>query len=244
MSKEDTIFGDDWPYSKAKSTLLRSAAIVMHEMGPRSATLKNIAGKAGVTEPAIFRHFDGVNGVFESLFTVVEMYFGRFQEYYRSEEGYQGLDRMESAWARIIDTLKTNADYAYLLLQPDPVFRQYPKLREKLGELQERDRAGIMECIKEAKAKGQLQPTADAEVVAMGAVGAIVLMLHQWLNDMKGIDPVKESKRIWAGIRAVAQRPGYESAIKPTPKPVAKPASKPAAKAAPKAPAKAKPAKK
>ena len=127
MSKEETIFGDDWPYSKAKSSLLRSAAIVIREQGPRSATLKNVSARAGVTEPAIFRHFDGVDGMFESLHAVASLFYARFEACLAGEEP-TGMDRLEAGVGRIFDALADNADFAYIVAKPDPVFRQYPKL--------------------------------------------------------------------------------------------------------------------
>ena len=114
MSREETIFGDDWPYSKAKSSLLRSAAIVIREKGPRSATLKNVAGKAGVTEPAIFRHFDGVDGVFQSMFVISELFYDKFVSYF-DDRKTAGLDRLGAATDKIFATLRDNADFAYLI---------------------------------------------------------------------------------------------------------------------------------
>ena len=125
MSREDTIFGDDWPYSKAKSALLRSAAVVMRERGPLSATPQNIAAKAGVTEPAIFRHFDGVDGVFLSLHTVAELFYGHFAGSFKDDERV-GLDRLEAGFERILATLRDNADFAYIIARPDPIFGSIP----------------------------------------------------------------------------------------------------------------------
>ncbi|OHD79445.1 MAG: hypothetical protein A3J97_12565 [Spirochaetes bacterium RIFOXYC1_FULL_54_7] len=206
MSREETIFGDDWPYSKAKTALLRAAALVMREDGPRSATLKNIAGKAGVTEPAIFRHFDGVEGVFMSLFNVVELYFGHFDGLYSSAE-LVGLDRLEVAYLAILKILKENEDFSYILVQPDPIFRQYPKLKQRLVELRMRDKAKVVDCIKEAKSKKQLLPTTDVEAFSMSLVGATMILMQTWVNDVNAIDLVKEGKKLWNNLKTMAADP-------------------------------------
>ncbi len=241
MSREETIFGERWPYSKAKSALLRSASTVMREGGPRAATLKNIAGKAGVTEPAIFRHFDGVDGLFESLFKVVELFFDEFQLYYKTE-GLTGLDRLENASYNIIEALKDNEDYCYLVVNPDPIFRQYPALRDKLIELKQRDRVSVMECLKEARNKGQLQPGADIEAVAYSFVGASLLVLQAWVAAPDTLDPAKESRKLWNGIRAIVATPAHAKAAKPPVKQIVKQPPKPLESAPPlkaaKAPAK------
>lgn len=217
MSREETIFGDDWPYSKAKTALLRAAALVMREDGPRSATLKNIAGKAGVTEPAIFRHFDGVEGVFLSLFNVVELYHGHFDGLYDSAE-LVGIDRLEAAYMEILETLKDNADFSYILVQPDPIFRQYPKLKQRLAELRMRDKASVMDCIKEARLKKQLLPTTDVETFSMSLVGATMILLQTWTNNVDAFDLVKEGKKLWNNLKAMAVDPNAAPASKSKPK--------------------------
>lgn len=176
--------------------------------------------------------------MFQSLFEVVTMYYGRFQGFY-TESGLVGLDRLEYAYLRILATLKADSDFAYLIMQPDPIFREYPKLRDKLAELKQRDKASVAACIKEAKAKNQLLASADPDMVGASIVGSTSLMINAWLNDGSPADIEKEGRKIWSGIRAVIQHPSYKPATIVLPKevPVAKlvakekksPAKKPAA---------------
>ncbi len=223
MSREQTIFGERLPYSRAKSALLRSASLVMREGGPRAATLKNIAGKAGVTEPAIFRHFDGVDGLFESLFAVVELFYEEFQTYYKAD-GFVGIDRLEEAYFKIIAALKDNEDFCYLIVHTDGIFRQYPKLRERLAEIKKRDKQAVMDCMKEARTKGQLLPGTDIEAAALSLVGSALLILQTWVAGGSETDPLKDCKKVWTSIRGCIGNPDSVKAPKAAAKPVAKPA--------------------
>lgn len=245
ISKEETIFGDDWPYSKAKSALLRSAAVVMRERGPRSATLKNIAGKAGVTEPAIFRHFDGVDGVFLSLFAVSELFYGKFVEGFKDTE-YSGLDRLEASLDRIFAILKDYPDFAYIIAKPDPIYRQYPKLKSMVEKLDASMRVAVLDCLKEAKSAGQLVVNLEQEPFATALMGALFQVMYAWLENVSGYDPRKEGKKVINALFALARKPGQESkVVKPAvvKPPVAKPvaAKPPVAKPAAVKPAAAKP---
>ena len=210
MSREETIFGDDWPYSKAKSSLLRSAAIVIREKGPRSATLKNVAGKAGVTEPAIFRHFDGVDGVFQSMFAISELFYDKFVTFFDDREAV-GLDRLDAATGKIFASLRDNADFAYLIAKPDPVFRQYEKLRGKISEMNAKLRAAVVDCLKEAKSAGQLVATAEIEPLATATIGALFQVMYAWLEDVDGNDPRKEGRKAMAFLIAISRKPGTEA---------------------------------
>jgi AcrR family transcriptional regulator len=191
--------------------------MVMREGGPRAATLKNIAGKAGVTEPAIFRHFDGVDGLFESLFTVVELFYEEFQGYYKAD-GLVGLDRLEDAYFKIIAALKDNEDFCYLVVHPDGIFRQYPKLRERLAEIKKRDKQSVMDCMKEARAKGQLLAGTDIESAGLSLVGSALLILQAWVAGNAESDPLKDCKKVWNSIRLCIGNPDSVKAVKPAAK--------------------------
>jgi AcrR family transcriptional regulator len=209
-AKEETIFGEDWPYSKAKSSLLRSAAIVMREQGPRSATLKNIAGKAGVTEPAIFRHFDGVDGLFQSLFVVMDLFYAKFNEYFKSQE-FSGIFRLEAANEKILATLKGNPEFAYVLAKPDPIFRQYAKLHVKQVEIDAKLRSATLECVKEAKSNSQLVQGAEVEAVTTAIIGTLYQSMYNWIENIDSYDLLKEGKKALNVVYGLVKKPGIEN---------------------------------
>lgn len=193
-TKDETIFGDAWPYSKAKTSLLKAASIVIRERGPRAATLKNIAAKAGVTEPAIFRHFDGVDGLFESMFSASELFRRRFVQFF-AEGGLSGLPNLESAVLSCLQTAKDHPEYASVMANPNQIFRQYQELVPKLEETDAALIQAAIRCFKEAKASGQLVAGADPESLATIAIGTLSHTLQLWSRNVDGYDPVKEGKK-------------------------------------------------
>ncbi len=216
MKTEETFFGTDWPFSKAKTTLLKSAALVIKSQGPRSATLKNIAGKARVTEPAVFRHFEGVDGLFKSLHFVTELYLGFFANCIEKAGG-SGLDRLEAAFAGIADGLANSNDYSYIIAYPDPVFRQYSELLAKTEKMQAAFQKAIRAVAEEAAAAGQLAPKAEAEWVSEALFSVFSQNIALWARDAKGYNPSVNLPQAIGGLCAFARKSGLK------PKPGAKP---------------------
>ena len=152
-----------------------------------------------------------------SLFNVVELYFGHFDGLYTSDE-LVGIDRLEAAYLSILETLKDNPDFSYILVQPDPIFRQYPKLKQRLAELRMRDKVSVVDCIKEAKSKKQLLPTTDVETFSMSLVGATMILLQAWINDVDAMDLLKEGKKLWNNLKVMAVDPNAAPVTKSKPK--------------------------
>ena len=242
-----------WPYTKAKTAVLSAAAAAIREEGPRAATLKNIAGRAGITEPAIFRHFDGVDGLFSGLFSAYERIDERLQRAYDREGS--GMGRLRDAMRDVVDILAASGDYAYLLLYGEQVFRGYPELRARAAELRKADERNAVECVKQGVASGDIRSDLEPSTVAAAALGVIRLTAMAWVESGFAFDLREVCEARWEDVeRMFATKPAAKSAsrqtklrsaalkVAPIPAKASKPASpaakrsaKPAAKPAPKA---------
>ena len=155
------IFSSDpsWPYSKAKTAVIAAASTVIREEGPRAATLKNIATRAGITEPAIFRHFEGVDGLFEGLFSAYERVYKRSAAVF-SGEG-KGMAKLREACLAIVESLAASHDFSYIVLHARHVFRGYPELKAKVAENDAKDQAAVLACISEGIKAGEVRTDID-----------------------------------------------------------------------------------
>jgi AcrR family transcriptional regulator len=182
------IFSSDssWPYSKAKTAVLTAAAAVICEEGPRAATLKNIATRAGITEPAIFRHFDGVDGLFNGLFSVYERIYKRSVEACTAEG--QCLEKLRTASFSIIDGIAASHDFAYILVYARHVFRGYPELKAKIYEHDAKDQAYVLDCINEGIKAGQIRSDVDPVSAAVSLLGDISVSALMWIESGFGFD--------------------------------------------------------
>lgn len=206
MTPEIILSDTDWPYTKAKTAVLSAAAAVIREEGPRAATLKNIASRAGITEPAIFRHFDGVDGLFAGLFHVYERIYQRFEQAYRSEG--KGISRLRSAMRSIVDCLAASHDFAYILIHARQVFREYPELREKISEYGFKDQKSAMSCIEEAVKSGEVRADVDASTIAISLIGGIYMMAILWIESGYAFDLRQVCNDRWEDVeRLIATKP-------------------------------------
>ncbi|MEI6873907.1 MAG: TetR/AcrR family transcriptional regulator [Spirochaetota bacterium] len=196
-----------WPFSRAKTAVIRAAAAVIREQGPRSATLKNIAGRAGITEPAIFRHFDGVDGLFEGLFFVFERHFSLLSACF-SGPG-KGSDRFIAGAKATVGVFASNKDFAYLLLHAEHVFRGYPHLRKRIAELRQNDQKAVFSALEEAMTAGQFDSAADIQAVAMAFFGTIHLTVHGWIESEEDFDVTELATHRIEAIQRLVK--GYRS---------------------------------
>lgn len=175
-----------WPYSRAKTAVIRAAASVIRENGPRAATLKNIAVKAGITEPAIFRHFQGVDGLFKGLFFVFERINGRISAAFDRPE--KGLAKLVEATRSSLAIFGQNKDLAYLVLHAEHIFRGYDDLRKRLVQLRKADHAVTMSAFEEAHELGEIRTDVVPRLVALTITGILIYTLQGWVESETEMD--------------------------------------------------------
>ena len=179
---------ETWPYSRAKTAVIRAAASVIRENGPRAATLKNIAQKAGITEPAIFRHFDGVDGLFKGLFFLFERLNARINESFNRTD--KGFDRVLGASETILNIVGQNKDFAYLVLHAEHIFRGYDDLRKRLAEIRKADDSVAASALVEAQSMGQLRKDVLPAMAAVTIMGILFYSMQGWVESDIDFDVV------------------------------------------------------
>jgi AcrR family transcriptional regulator len=210
MTPEIFITDPSWPYSKAKTAVLSAASAVIREDGPRAATLKNIATRAGITEPAIFRHFDGVDGLFEGLFSAYERVYERSAAGFAAEG--RGLAKLKSASFALVDNIAASQDFAYVLLFARHVFRGYPELKVQVTENDAKDQLAVLACVNEGIKAGDIRSDIDPVSAASSLIGAIYQASVMWIESGFGFDLRAVYADRWDDFeRMIAAKPAAKS---------------------------------
>ena len=181
----------EWPYTRAKTAVIRAAASVIRENGPRAATLKNIAQKAGITEPAIFRHFEGVDGLFEGLFFVFERLISRISACFDRPE--KGFARILAATKSALELFGQNKDFSYLALHAEHVFRGYDSMKKRVVELRDEDNAAAESAFEEAADMGQLRKGLVPRLAAVTIMSTLFFTVQSWVESELDIDIVGQA---------------------------------------------------
>ncbi len=198
-----------WPYSKAKTAVLTAASAVIREEGPRAATLKNIATRAGITEPAIFRHFEGVDGLFGGLFSAYERVYERSASAFAADG--KGVAKLREASLALVGNIAASRDFAYVLLYARHVFRGYPELKAKVAENDAATQGKVLACINEGVKAGDIRSDIDPVSAAVTLLGTIYSTAQTWIESGFGFDILEAFRDRWDDFERMA-------AAKPSPK--------------------------
>ena len=210
MTPEIFVTDPSWPYSKAKTAVLTAASAMIREDGPRAATLKNIATRAGITEPAIFRHFEGVDGLFEGLFSAYERVYERSAKAFLAEG--KGLAKLRDASLTLVENIAASDNFAYVLLFARHIFRGYPELKARVTANDAKDQAAVLACVNEGIKAGDIRSDIDPVSTASSLIGGIYVTAVLWIESGCAFDLKAVYADRWDDFeRMVATKPAPKS---------------------------------
>lgn len=152
-----------------KKQIVQVALEIVDKHGLHGTTMARIARGAGVTQAALYTHFEGREQILLAVLDAIYEEIFRIQEGARNKHVIQALREATHAYSRFVGGRRT-AGHAHLLLEFVTSSRDYG-LREALGRHQMAAAKQLAEIIEEGKDRGDISPDVDSEQLAWMVTG-------------------------------------------------------------------------
>jgi len=168
--------------SKRKTTEERKEEIfeatleIIYEEGKENLTIRNIAERVGLSEAAIYRHFENKKDI---LIQLTERVFQKDQQENKEKDSQELPELLESTIKSNFSNLEKNPHLAAFLFHED-LFAEHPELREKFQEYREEKMQEIIEMVKEAQEKGEVSEAVDPQTFSEIFIGSIYMTILEW----------------------------------------------------------------
>ncbi|MEN2742471.1 TetR/AcrR family transcriptional regulator [Microbacterium sp. X-17] len=179
--------GPRGPYAKSEKTreaILDAALAVFAEGGFRGGSLREIASRVGVTDPALLHHFGTKSGLLEAVLR-------RRDELARAQVPLETGDPMQVVTG-LIELVRFNASTPgvvdlYSTLAAEATTPSHP-VHEYFAERYRTVRGGLRGAFRELDGEGMLRDGVDPEWAADATVALMDGLQVQWLHDPTSVD--------------------------------------------------------
>ena len=158
--------------------IIRTAIQLIAQKGIQGLTLKNLAREIGISEPAIYRHYENKIEILVSILDYfLERTMGIFsEEVLKKGEAIEKIERIFKAHFEVFSA--TPALVAVIF--SEEIFRNEPILTERVKWIMDRNSQAIATIIEDGKARGQLDAQADTRHLTIIIMGSLRLLVKQW----------------------------------------------------------------
>jgi len=167
--------------------------------GIQELTIKHISREMGISEPAIYRHFESKLDILLAVLT----YFEDLTTYV-SEKAFSMknpvFDRIETFFSGLMDEFSKNPSLTKVIFSEE-IFQNDRRLSEKVLSVMKGHQRKIFESVGEGQVNGQIRNDIPQKHVVMFIMGTFRLLVTRWRLSGFNFDLKQEGKELFSSMK-------------------------------------------
>lgn len=164
------------PSDERQKDILKATLNIIQEEGYTDLTIRKISDEIGVSEAAIYKHFNCKEDILNDL---VKWIFDENQFSVDKEEESDKFDQLEHIMKEKFSILEQNPYFTAVLFQ-DELLREYSSVKEQFDDHRQKTEETLIDIVKRGQDKRKFSSDVDPEVFAEVYMGAIRMSVLKW----------------------------------------------------------------
>ncbi len=188
-----------------QKNIIDAATKLLSERGIQELTLKNLAARVGVSEPALYRHFaskaDILKGVLDLFEDQIHSAILPTAEISAKSDSDKEVGTTLKHFVSGIAAILIHRPELAALLFSEEVFWNEPELSERMHALMTRTLYRISALIASGINSGEFRPDIDPASFSTALIGGIRLLCTVWRLGSFSTDLAKDVDKLWGTLR-------------------------------------------
>ena len=165
-------------FTERQSEIIHKAIQLIAEKGIQGLTMKNISKEIGISEPAIYRHYENKIDILVSIMdyfsnTTRQIFIREMQS---SENALSKIKRIfENHFSAFFETPALAA-----VIFSEEIFRNEPLLTQKIKQIMEHNSQAISQILREGQQSGEIKDDLTVDHLTLLIMGSLRLLVKQW----------------------------------------------------------------
>jgi AcrR family transcriptional regulator len=191
-------------FTKRQKEIIEVSTNLISKGGIQELTIKNISMEMGISEPAIYRHFESKLDILLAVLTYFEDLTGGISE--RSfTMNIPVFDRIEIFFAGLMDEFIKNPSFTKVIFSEE-IFQNDRRLSEKVLSIMKGHQKKIFECVKEGQLKGHMRNDISEKHAVMFIMGTFRLLITKWRLSDFDFDLKEEGKELFGSMKKLIKK--------------------------------------
>jgi AcrR family transcriptional regulator len=191
-------------FTKRQANIIENSIQVIAKMGIQGFTIRNLAHNVGVTESAIYRHFESKVSILAAILKSFEAELSEFIEQL-SLSSMGSIEKIEYVYESHITRFRNNPALVSILFAEE-IFKNERELSERTKKILDINHNNFRNIIEEGQKEKEIRDDLTADQLAMVALATIRLCVKQWELSNYTIDLSQEESKIKESIRVLFKK--------------------------------------
>jgi len=187
--------------SERQTEIINKSIDIIATKGIQGLTIKNLSKEIGISEPAIYRHFESKTDILLTILKNFEEMSSFMNEAMKGGEG-SAVSKIEFMFTKIIEVFSQEPSHISVIFSEE-IFKNESILQEKIVEIMNSKVKAIEEIIKEGQENGEIRTDIDNKTLALIVVGSLRFMVKQWDLKDQHENLLPEGHKLIEGLKLI-----------------------------------------
>lgn len=190
--------------TERQAEIINVSINIIGNKGIQSLTIKNVSKKIGISEPAIYRHFESKTDILLAILSNFEE-MASFMNEAINEMNETAIGKIEFLFSKIVDIFSQEPAQISVVFSEE-IFKNEAILKNKIVEIMNQKEKAVENIIKKGQVDGEVRTDIDYKILALIIMGSLRFMVKQWELKNQDKNLKEESKKIIQSIKLLISK--------------------------------------
>ena len=186
--------------TQRQEQIIDKAIRLIDQKGIQGLTIKNLAKETGVTEGAIYRHFENKKQILCAILDMFREKLKAFQASARSADSTT-YEKIQATLNNLRKLFEANPAIVSVIFAEE-IFQNDSELSEKVAELIQENQEFMLAIIQEGKSNRELRGDLDDQIMVSSILGTFRLIVKMWKMEEFSISLENSLKNLMDYLKA------------------------------------------
>lgn len=179
-------------FSERQKEILSVSVEIIAEKGIQGLTIKNLSKSIGVSEAAIYRHFDSKANI---LMTILKMFEQESNNFFKTGTDMKPSERIRDFFNKMLTVFQVNPSIASVIFAEE-IFHNDASLSGLVNSIMKNNQDYINEIIKEGQNLNIYRTDISSDHLTLYISGAMRLLVKDWRIKNSNEDLIKKGESL------------------------------------------------
>ncbi len=169
------------------------------DKGIQGFTIKNLSKELGISEPAIYRHFENKTAILISILDNFKEMVGMMSSHF-AESDTTAISKIEFMFSRMLEIF-TEQPTIISVIFSEEIFKNDAVLKGKIMEIQNINQTRIEDILEKGQAENNVRIDVDKTTLALTFMGAFRFFVKRWYLNNYNFDLKEEGAKLIASFK-------------------------------------------
>lgn len=188
-------------WTERQQEIMDQAVQLIAENGIQGLTIRNLAKRIGVSEPALYRHFGSKTDILLGILDRFDRTSNGMRTMLRRDD-CPSIEQVEVFLVTTLSQFQQRPEITAVIFAEE-VFQNEPRLTEKVADIMRKHQTSLLMLLTRAQECGKIRDDVPAEGLGLLMQGGLRLLVSRWRISGYGFDLVEEGRGLLAVLRIV-----------------------------------------